>query len=217
MAIMIDNLVQFVDLTIRHFGVPGVFLASFTEEVIAPIPSGIVMMSSGYAFLGGLPITLVNILYLLTHVALPLSLGLTLGSLFVYGLVYRYEELIVAKIGPYLGFSLNDVKKLHRYFEKGHKDELVLLVMRVLPIIPSVVINAVAGIIKIKPSRYITVTIIGTSIRAFVISFIGWQVGNVYKEYADVVDHFENYVLYTIIAIGIGFVIWKKLKKKKVN
>ena len=212
---MIDNLIQFIELTIRHFGVLGVFVASFTEEVIAPIPSGLVMMSSGYAFLGGLPVTFGNLVYLFTYVALPLSLGLTLGSLLVYGLVYKYEEFIVTKIGPYLGFTINDVKKLHNYFEKGHRDYVVLFIMRLLPIIPSVAINAVAGLIRIKPSHYIIVTIIGTSIRALTISFIGWQVGNVYKEYADIIDHFENYVLYGLVIAGIVFIVWKRLKKSQ--
>lgn len=210
---MIDYFINILRTLIENYGVWGVFLAAFTEEVIAPIPSGIVMMSAGYGFLIGLPVNIGNLLYLGYKVALPLSLGLTLGSFFVYGIAYRYGETLIKKFGKYIGLSWSDIERVRRQFEKGYQDELILLFIRSLPLLPSVAINAVCGIMRFKIKTYALMTFLGSFIRAYIISFAGWQLGNVYELYAPLVDRSEKYVLASLLGLFIAYLLWKKYKK----
>ncbi len=212
---MIDRAITMIEALIHQYGSWGVFVAAITEEVLAPIPSGIVMMSSGYAFLAGEAVSVANLLYLVIHVALPLCIGLTIGSLLVYGLTYKYGEVIIKKFGKYIGLHWSDVMRLHNKFDKTHKDELTLLILRSLPILPSVAINAVAGMVRMPLRPYIVATLAGTFIRALAVSFIGWQVGNVYKKYADIVDRFEKIGLALLLGLPIAFVIYRKFKSSK--
>ncbi len=211
---MIDRFIATIEHIIEQYGTLGIFFASFIEEIIAPIPSGLVMMTSGYAFLSGSPITVSNIIYLFFNVAIVLSLGLTLGSILVYVLAYKYGEPVIKRFGKYFFISWKDVEKVSKNFARGYKDEWVLLALRVIPVIPSIAINTVAGLIRIRPTHYIVATLLGTTIRAFAMSFAGWQLGNVYKKYAIEIDRFENYVLYTILALILGFIAWKKYQNK---
>jgi len=213
---MLERFIGVVEVLIQSHGMLGVFLSAFIEEVVAPIPSGLVMMSAGYAFLSGEPVTFANFIYLFTRVAIPLSLGLTLGSYLVYGLSYKYGENIIKRFGKYVGLSWSDVMRVHRKFDKTNKDDMTLLILRLLPIIPSIVINAVAGLVKFNLRSYTFITILGTLLRATLVSFIGWQVGNLYKEYAEQIDHYENYAFGVVLAFVVGYLLWKKYRKKKV-
>jgi membrane protein YqaA with SNARE-associated domain len=64
------------------YGSLGVFLGSFLEEIIAPIPSTIVIIGSSFFIMGADPLNLEGFIKLLLYVSIPASLGLTLGSLF---------------------------------------------------------------------------------------------------------------------------------------
>jgi membrane protein DedA with SNARE-associated domain len=54
-------------------------------------------------------------------------------------------------------------------------------------------------------------------VRAFVLGFLGVQLGQVYGATAKYLDKFEDIVLIIIIAVVIGFVIFKKHKKTAVS
>ena len=84
---MIENLTHYLELYVLPLGPLGVFLASVAEEVVAPVPSALVMMTAGFVFVSG-PVGFGSILKIVLHVALPAALGVTLGSLWIYGIAY---------------------------------------------------------------------------------------------------------------------------------
>lgn len=214
---MIDQFVRVAERLIEGSGIAGVFLAAIIEEIIAPIPSGLVMMSAGYSFLSGEPLTIINLGILFLTVALPLSLGLTIGSTIVYGLTYKYGEVVIKKFGKYLFISYEDVEKVKKKFSKNYKDEFMLFLLRLLPVIPSVALNTLAGILKIKPTHYLLATFTGSLVRSFAIGFLGWQAGNLYKEYALQIDHYENYAFGVVLAIIIIYIFHNYLRNRKFS
>ena len=61
-----------------------------------------------------------------------------------------------------------------------------------------------------KLPKYIVYTLIGTTIRAFIIAFIGWQFGN----HIDAILAYKwPFIIITLFAIG--FIIYNPFKKSK--
>ena len=212
---MIETLVSFLQTNILPWGALGVFVASVTEEVIAPIPSALVMTMSGFLFVSG-PISWGAIHALIFKVAIPAALGVTLGSYVIYFAAKWGGKFIIDKWGKYVGLSWADIEKLQNKLSGTKRDELIIGVARIIPFVPSVAISAFCGILGMNLVRYFIISFIGVFIRGLVLGTIGWQVGNVYEKYAGVFSSMENIVLIsTILAIGI-FIVLKYKNRPKI-
>lgn len=197
-------------------GVFGVFLASLLEEIIAPIPSAIVQMASGFIFIHG-TFSFELLLEIIWKVVIPASLGVTIGSLFVYFIVYFLGKPFIDRWGKYAAIFWNDIEKAEEKFTAGYKDEATLFVLRTIPLVPSVAITAFCGLIRYNITKYLLLTFLGTAIRSLVLALIGWKVGEVYIEYADTISQFEDTILKIIILIILSFIMYKLYRKKKTN
>lgn len=211
---MIESLVAFLQTNILPLGFWGVFLASVIEEVVAPIPSALVMMMSGFLFVSG-PIGLSSAAKLVFYVGLPAALGVTLGSLLVYAVAYWGGKIFLEKWGKWIGLYWADVLKMKLRFEGSKRDELAVISARVLPIVPSVAISAFCGFIRMGFWKYIALTFFGMFLRGVIMGAAGWQIGNVYFKYADLISKFENKVLWLIALLGVTVIIYMFLKRRK--
>lgn len=204
---MIEGLIHFLQTTILPLGVVGVFLASVIEEVVAPIPSALIMTMSGFIFVSG-SFSIDTILALLFKVALPAALGVTIGSYFVYFIARYGGKILIERWGKYIGLYWSDIEKLQSYFSGTKKDDLIIGGARVLPFFPSVAISAFCGLIQMHPLKYFAISFIGVFFRGVILGIVGWQVGNVYAQYAVLIGKLENVVLIsTVVAILWFFVI----------
>jgi membrane protein DedA with SNARE-associated domain len=164
--------------------------------------------------MGHLPFTAANLLYLYVYAALPIAFGLTLGSLVWYLLSYIYGEPFIRKFGKYVFVKWSDIEHARHRFEKRHKSEIGLFVIRAIPLVPSIVINLVAGLMKVRLLPYVITTFLGTTIRATIIAIIGWQAGAVYRTYADVIDRSEKAIFLVIIIAVVAYIVHMKRKGK---
>lgn len=203
----------------EHYIIPmgwfGVFSAEVIEEIIVPIPSAMILLGSGFLFLKG-PLTLGLVSTLFFTIVIPATLGLTLGSLFIYTLAYKGGKPFLEKYGQWLALSWSDVEVVNQKFTEGTFDEWSLVLARVFPIIPSVLIAAFCGLTRMPLRKYITLTLIGAFFKALLLGLIGWQVGELYLKYADIIGHIENTVFALIILGTVGFIVYRKLKQKVV-
>lgn len=211
---MIHEMIQILQTHVLPLGAMGVFLASVTEEVIAPIPSALVMTMSGFIFVTG-PVSLSAILTLIFKVALPAALGVTLGSYMVYFIARYGGKFVIEKWGKYIGLYVSDIEKIEARLSGTHKDEFLIGGARILPIVPSVAISAFCGLIEMNVVKYFVISFIGTFIRGIILGAIGWQVGNVYERYANLIGAVEDKILYLIVALVVGFIVFKYIQKKK--
>lgn len=199
---------------IAHYGALGAFLAAFTEEVIVPIPSAIVMLSAGFFILGAQEVSRTTLLLLFTQVAIPIALGLTLGSLLTYGLAYRFGKPAIERWGRYFAVSWSDVEKLEKHFNHGWADEAVFFGLRLVPIIPSVMINIFSGLTRLPIVKYLALTFLGIIARAYVVSFLGWQIGGAFYHYNNYFSRLENIGL-MVVVLGLGIFWWRRRYSKK--
>ena len=212
---MIETLIHFLQMNILPWGAAGVFLASVIEEVIAPIPSALVMTMSGFIFISG-PISSDTVFALIFKVAIPAAFGVTLGSYVVYFAAKYGGKFIIEKWGKYIGLFWTDIEKLQNRLSGTKKDELLITAARILPIIPSVAISAFCGILEMNAVKYFLISFIGVFFRGLILGILGWQVGNVYEKYAQAVSAAENMVLLsTILALGIFIVLKYKGRPEK--
>ncbi len=186
-----------------------VFVASFVEEVIAPIPSPTVMVLSGsFAKVQGYaPFALILL-------ALIGALGKTIGALVVYFITHRAEDLVMRKFGTFFGVTHADVATLGSKLGNGFRDYFILTVFRALPFIPSVVVSVGCGLLKVPLPLFIASTFLGTIVRDGFYLYAGY-VG--VKLLTSIISHSTNLETYIEVAIVvcICFYIGYRMYRRK--
>lgn len=206
--VMIETVVLFLEKVLVPYGAFGVFVASFVEEVIAPIPSAIVLLASGFIFLHGEPLSLAYLSKLIFIIAIPAGIGMALGSLFIYGIAYWSGKPAIERFGKYFGISWSDVEKAEAKFTKSPADEITIILLRALPVVPNTAVSALCGLIRFPVLKYLFLSMIGLSLRALVLAVIGGQVGSIYDNYGVYLEKIENYIMFGIIFITVAIFGW---------
>lgn len=212
---MIGDIVGWIQGVMLTLGPSGVLFLAFLQELVPPIPSTLVVVTAGFFFLGGIPLSLGGFIELFWMVGLPVALGLSVGSLIVYGIVYWGGRPIIEKYGLYLGVSWEDIERLQQYMRGHISDDVLLFTARALPIMPSVAINVFCGVVRWRPLPFFLHTFFGTIIRAMWAGFIGWEFGNVYQHYATVIENTQNIIFAVILVAFGGFLYYRKKRKSQ--
>ncbi len=213
---MIHTVIQLLEQFVVPLGGMGVFLAEVIEEIIVPIPSAAILLGSGFIFLkGAISLSFVNTL--MFTIVLPATAGLTLGSLVIYGFAYKGGKPFLDRYEKWLGVGWSDVEYVTKKFEGGTYDEVSMILARVFPIIPSVLIAVFCGVTRMPYRKYIILTAIGAFFKALFLALIGWQVGELYLKYANIIGHIENTVFVGAIMCITGFIIYRKVKQKMIQ
>lgn len=213
---MIDQIFYFAEHLIRSFGPFGVFFASFVEEVIFPIPSTLVMSLAGAVFLNELS-GFDFFLALMLFVALPVSLGLTLGSSILYAFFYFVGRPGIEKYGKFLHISWEDIEKISQKIEKSGHNSYALFLLRATPFIPSAVLNAFCGVIRWKYQSFAFITFVGTLIRASILGSLGYFLGTAAVRVSHTFETLEEDIFILSGVILIAFLlVWRKRRKEKM-
>jgi membrane protein DedA with SNARE-associated domain len=210
---MFAELTMFLEEFIITYGSWGIFFGSILEEIIAPIPSTAVIMGSSFFIMENSQISVQAFEKLFLYIALPAAAGVTIGSLLIYGIVYQLGKPFVDRWGKYLGLSWNEIEKTEEKYSKNNLMELSIFTTRALPIVPSIVISAFCGFIKFDIKKYITITFFGTLVRAFILGFLAWQFGSLYRQIESELAISEEIVIIGLVIAIISFIIYKKYKK----
>lgn len=213
---MLSEIFIHIEQFMVNYGALGVFVASFLEEIIAPIPSTLVVLGSSFLILKNNIITVNSVLMLLTELILPASLGMTLGSILVYFIAYYAGVPFIKRWGKYLGLSCEDIKKTNHHFTKN-RDNLILFVLRAVPVVPSIAISAFCGFIRFNFSNYILYSFLGNLVRTTILGVIGWQFGRLYLSISQDISLLEELALIIMISGLIVYIIFKRRKKLRNN
>jgi membrane protein DedA with SNARE-associated domain len=172
-----------------------------------------ILLGSGFVFLkGSISLSFLNTLFF--TVVIPATAGLTIGSLVIYLLVFKFEKPFIEKFGKYLTIEQKDLDQMNERFNSGKLDEIFIILARIFPIVPSVVIAVFCGLIKMPWKKYLIITIIGAFFRSLILSLVGWQVGELYIKYAGAIGKIENTGLILLVVAFLGFVGYRKFNKK---
>ncbi len=213
---MISEFIFKIELIVREYGAMGVLFAAFLEEIIAPIPSSLVAMFAGFFLVPAEHTLLQAIAVASLEVAIPMSVGVTVGSLIFYTIAYYGGKPIILQYGKWFGLSWALIERTEKRFIKGHADEIILLCLRSLPFVPSVAISAFCGLIRYPVKTFIILSLIGSFIRSVIMAMIGWYMHDAYITYAEIINRIEIFVLATIIVACVSFLFLRMVKAKRV-
>lgn len=188
-------------------------VASFLEEVVAPIPSGPVMLLSG-SLAALQDYTLVALLGL----ALIAAIGKLAGALVVYWIADTAEDIFSGRFASWFGISATQIQSFGTRLGNGPRDYVVFTLLRALPIIPSVVLSIGGGALKMPLPLFITGTLIGSVIRDAFFLYVGYVGLESVQHILDSMDSIEDVVLYGTIAaviatFAVAFVLARRKKK----
>jgi len=210
---MIEHAVIYLKALIAQYGAWGVFAATIVEEVVAPIPSPFVPLSAGFLMFPPTADVAAVLMQTAVLIALPVAVGVGIGSSAVYAIGFYGGRTLIERWQKFLGFTWRDVERVETRLTSGAGDEIILFAMRILPVIPGVAISGFCGIVRYPFRKFITITLVGSFIRALLLGMLGWKVGEVYTQYADAIAHLEKYLLVAVLAAagvyGVYF-LWRR-------
>lgn len=146
------------------------FAGSFVEEVIAPIPSPIIMtVTGGLASVQEKPLAFLFLLSLLG------ASGKVLGATVLYFFADKLEDLLLVKFGRFFGVTHKEVESVGKHISGSWKDVLILTFIRTLPIVPSAPVSIACGLLKVKRRVFWISTFLGTIVRDGIYLYIGYS------------------------------------------
>lgn len=177
------------------------------EEIIAPIPSPLVMTLAGsLASSARLPLS-----YLL-YLAIIGSLAKTAASYIVYVVSDKAEDLVLTKFGKFVGVSHKEVEKFGAQLSGGWTDNLVMLALRAIPIIPTAPVSIIAGLLKLDVVTFLWTTVIGYAVRNYFYLYLGATSIGALESLNEGLDSFEKigYLIIFVILVVLTLFFYKK-------
>jgi len=213
--VIIESILQFIETLSRYVPVEiFALVGSFLEEIIAPIPSPFVMTIAGSMVAAeGSPF------WYLFIVAIIASVGKTLGAMIWYIVADKAEDVVLGKVGRYVGLSHKQVEHFGARFSGRKRDYITLFIIRATPIIPSAPISILAGFLSLPKKMFIITTFSGTIVRDFVYLYIGFSGIEAAKTFMSGAEGISSIVtiIMAVVAVAIGvWIIVRKYRMKKV-
>lgn len=189
-----------------------VFIASFIEEVIAPVPSAAVLLLTGsFAAIQERP------LLGLIPLAIIAALGKTIGAILVYYFSEKIGGAVLTKFGGFFGVSHVAITEFGQKITGSTKDYFLLTLFRALPIVPSAVVSVGCGLLKIPFRLFVITTLLGTIVRDSIFLYIGYEGTQLLSALATHSTSIESLVQTLLLASVIAAVGYLYYKRKKIN
>lgn len=185
-----------------------VFLGSFVEEVISPIPSFVVMIPAGAAAL-------------VQHVAwwyLPVlaligGAGRMLGSVVLYTIADRAEDWLLGKGRRFFGVSHKQMENYGRRFSGRPRDFTLLYLLNALPMIPTALLSLTCGFIRIDFKMFLAATFLGAATNALIYISVGYAGVRAIAQFRNVESVFQVIGLVALIS-ALGWLVYYLQQKR---
>lgn len=203
---------EFIINIMNSYGYIGVFLLILIENIFPPIPSELILLFGGFMT----TYTKLNIIVMI----ISATLGSLIGALLLYkiGTIFDKEKLkilISGKLGRVLNLKNSDIDNANKWFtDEGQK---TVFFCRFIPLIRSI-ISIPAGMNKMKISKFITYTLLGSIIWNLVLIMLGHIVGRNWKAILKIFKLYSRFALLLLfISLMILIIKYYKNKSKEQN
>jgi membrane protein DedA with SNARE-associated domain len=212
---MLSSILTGLEGFIVSYGSWAVFGGSILEQVVAPIPSSVVVLGASFFLLKGVALSAGSLQTMFLNISIPAALGVTLGSLLYYGISYKIGIPFVERAGKYLGVSVEDLEGVEKRVKESRYENLFLFTARCVPVIPSIAISLFCGLIRYNPRNYVLITFFGAMVQASILGIIGWQFGNFYLTISERLSFIDNIILVILVLVVVIFVLKKRSEKNR--
>jgi len=190
-----------------------VFLSSLIEEIIAPIPSPLVMTLTGsIAAMQG-----VGWVYAVILIAIG-ALGKTIGGLTLYVIADKGKSIIMRRFGKFLKISSRDIELVGKRLSKGWKDDIALFLLYAVPITPTSLVSAACGLIKTNIRTFLIAMFCGSIVRNIFYFYLGFTGVEILELINQNIGEWEkiSYILILVIIIAIFVSIYLHRRKNTI-
>ena len=172
-----------------------VFVGAMLEEIIAPIPSMLVMTTAG--FLARLQ---EHTPFFLAWLVVVGNLGKMLGYLGWYVVGDKLEDIVVGKFGNVFGLTHADIERIGQRFSGNEwRDGALIFLLRAVPFFPSLAVSLACGVIKIELRTFVVASYFGNACKDAVYISIGYFG----------IQAFQTFLLdMERVRFGLGLLIW---------
>lgn len=191
-----------------------VTLGSFLEEIISPIPGPLVLTTGGViAFAKGYNHFQVLALVLIS------TFAKTIGTYFFYYLADKSENWLLKVLEKWFGFHTKSLEYFGKYLNNTSADDVVLVILRALPVIPSLPVSVLCGLLKINVKTYIISTFIGFFIKNTAFIYIGYLGITSFDMFVNEFQFFNMSLLIPLLVcvLLLGLYIYFKLNEEKIT
>ena len=146
------------------------FFGALAEEIVAPIPSMLVMTTAGFfAQLEG------RTTFFLVWLVILGNIGKLIGSFIYYTLGDKLEDVVVGRFGRYLGLAHADVERIGQKFNGSPwRDGALLFMLRVIPFVPTILVSIAAGVVRIRTRVFLVASYAGNFCKDLFYAFAGY-------------------------------------------
>lgn len=187
-----------------------VLVGAFIEEIIAPIPSPLVMMLSG-----SIASSQNRSILFVFMLALIGAFSKTIGGAILYIISDKLEDVVLNKFGKFLGVSHTDTEGFGKFLSKGKGDDWAVFLIRAFPIMPTAPVSVIAGLIKTDFKSYIRNTFLGLIVRNSIYLYIGFNSLESLESLSQGFDSIEKIGYLILIVIVLAILYWIIKHKRK--
>lgn len=194
---------------INQFGYLAISFLIAIENVFPPIPSEVILSFAGFATHH----SQMNVI----GVVIASTIGAVVGALILYkiGCILnkeRLENIFNHKAFRMLGFKKGDVQKAINWFNKYGTS--AIFYGRLIPVVRSL-ISIPAGSAKVKVSKFLIYTALGSLVWNTILVTLGFYMGNNWKIIVTIFEEYSLIISGLILIAAIYFSI--KWYKHKIN
>ncbi len=185
-----------------------VTVGGIVEEIVAPIPSPLVATLAGSIAVSQGQ----GVVYLLLLCALA-TVAKTIGASLFYFLGDKLEHLAVPRFGRYIGVTHSDIETLRSRLSGTWKDQVTLLIIRSIPVMPSTPVSLVCGILKINVRTFFVTTYVGFYIRNMMFFLLGYTGLSAVESLMSGLDTAETVLKIAMVllaALVLAWLYWKR-------
>ncbi|MGB9637173.1 MAG: DedA family protein [Microgenomates group bacterium] len=189
-----------------------VIIGSLLEEIVAPIPSPLVMMTAGtvaQAQHRGFGYVIL--------IGLLAAVSKTFGCWIFYFLADKAEDFITSRFGKLMGLSHKEIEDIGEMFNGEVRDEIILAVVRAIPIMPTTPVSLACGFIKMNLTRYLRGTFVGNFVRGMLFGYIGYSGLSILQSAISGINTAESWMNVVLVLLLVGFFAFVYFKRGKVD
>jgi len=163
-------------------------ILAFGEDLIAPIPSPVVLGAVG--LLARTEIQNPISIYLIIIIA---AAGKTLSAIFFYTLADRFEDRLPRSFYKKFGVSHEKIEQFGEKISRGRWDDITLFVMRAIPSFPSATVSVAAGFFKTNYKTYVLATFLGYLIPSALYILAGYHGVELVDEAKEIIELIKGF------------------------
>lgn len=190
---------------VKQFGYFGLFVMTFLESTMVPLPSEVTIVPAGYLIHTG-EMHLVPVL-------LSCVLGTMCGSFFMYWLAKRFGRVFVQKYGIYFLFPQAKLAIVERYFQ--HHGKISIFTGRLIPAIRHL-ISFPAGLASMPLPLFTLYTFLGSTLWICILLAVGYFIGSNQEMLAEYLLYIKLGAIAAVLLI-LGGYFWYHRRKKRKN